>query len=76
MKWKLCSEELPPTQSEAMPDKEYLVETETGIHLLLRYAYGWNCSMWDGKINRDREITDVVAWTEIKPFKRRKYDVG
>ncbi len=74
--WRLCSEELPPTPSDFLLQKEYLVETEVGTHIVLQYAGGWNCTVWDGKVNRDSEITGIVAWTEIKPYKRRKYDVG
>lgn len=65
--WILCSDRLPDK------DGEYLIQTEAGSSGVLGYAVGlgWNCSRhYDGTVNTEHEIKDIVAWRLLPPLYR------
>lgn len=77
MKWIKCADRLPPNPKDYSELKDYLVAIKLSGGLMgyyvVSWADGWNCTMdHDGNINKDHELTSVVAWTELTPYEEDK----
>ena len=68
--WIPCSERLPEVPSTNDEIENYLVCSEDGNIIVMMWADGWNCTLFNGTVNRKYEIDDVIAWMPIpEPYK-------
>lgn len=65
--WRYCKDELPPKVKPREDLKEYLVCTEDGYYMVLRWCNGWNCMyLSDDTFYKEQEFDDIVAWMPIQ----------
>lgn len=60
--WHIASYELPEK------DGTYLVLTTSKSLFTVNYAEGFNCYRYNGKVDRELELTSVYAWKEIPKY--------
>lgn len=72
--WIKCKDRLPENPTNPLDEYEYFVSCKAptgGIYYSsMSYADGWNCQvLFDGTVNKEHELKDIVAWAEIPKYK-------
>lgn len=69
--WIPATERLPETPEKWWQKKDYLACFKGGYVLTVGWWDGWNCRMeLDGTVDREHEMTDIIAWMPLpEPYK-------